>query len=311
MKPEEREPDLDQVLDQALARYSDVEPRAGLEERILANLRSQPQPRPWWMTWRMPALAAAILVAALVAYRVTGRVGESALNTAMQQTAGPAQPASTQPAAPASPSSTSDKPAESAAKTFAVPRQQTATAKPHAVAPHLLADKSANRIRPQGLPMLDAVASAEQSCREFAQSFYDWYVPATQAPGASAEIVTQRKAALLSPSLLRALSADFAAQARAKGELVGLDFDPFVGSQDPADHYTARNTKVDGDDCLVEVWRDSPNDTAAKSNQPEVVAELANADGRWRFVNFRYPAVTDDLLSTLKRLRQDRSSIHH
>jgi len=300
MKPEEREPDLEQILDQTLARYSDVEPRAGLEERILANLHSQPRPRPWWLKWGVPALATAILVAALVAYRVTERAGGTAQKTATESATAPAQPAT------AATNATTAKAADAAK---AAPPEAAAFAKPH-IAPHLLGPKSANLIRPQGMPMLDAAASAEQSCREFAQSFYDWYAPATQVPGASAEIVTQRRAELLSPALLRALNADFAAQARANGELVGLDFDPFVGSQDPADHYAARGTKLNGSDCLVEVWRDSPNDTAAKSNQPDVVAELATASGRWKFVNFRYPAVNADLLSTLERLRQDRNHHH-
>jgi hypothetical protein len=37
--------------------------------------------------------------------------------------------------------------------------------------------------------------------------------------------------------LLAALKEDVAAQAAAKGEIVGLDFDPFLNTQDPAESY--------------------------------------------------------------------------
>jgi len=56
---------LDRELDAALANYAAVEPRAGIEQRILANLRAEQNHasvRPWW---RLPA-GGAILVAGLV-----------------------------------------------------------------------------------------------------------------------------------------------------------------------------------------------------------------------------------------------------
>ena len=58
--------DLDGVLDAALAKYAAVEPRAGLEGRILANLRSQPvvSHHRWW-TWSMAAALAVILLVAI------------------------------------------------------------------------------------------------------------------------------------------------------------------------------------------------------------------------------------------------------
>ncbi len=58
---------LDRELDAALAKFATVEPRAGLEERILASLSAQqvPSAQAWW---RWPALvvsAAVMLVAAV------------------------------------------------------------------------------------------------------------------------------------------------------------------------------------------------------------------------------------------------------
>ena len=59
--------DLDRILDAALAKYSAVEPRAGLEGRILANLRAERAPdsvRSWWR-WSLAAVVAAVFVIAL------------------------------------------------------------------------------------------------------------------------------------------------------------------------------------------------------------------------------------------------------
>ncbi|HLZ41252.1 MAG TPA: hypothetical protein VKQ11_09835 [Candidatus Sulfotelmatobacter sp.] len=65
---------LDDQLDAALANYAAVEPRAGLEERILANLKSQERSstRVAWWRWA-GALAAIILVTMLVLWRAQKR----------------------------------------------------------------------------------------------------------------------------------------------------------------------------------------------------------------------------------------------
>lgn len=156
-------------------------------------------------------------------------------------------------------------------------------------------------------------ASAQQSaqgqvgsCRRFVQEFYDWYVPITQKEtgGPASDTALQVKRDAFSPQLFRALKTDSEAQARAKGEIVGLDFDPFVNSQDPADHYEARRLVVKANRCSVEVWRASPSDTAEKSTKPAVVAKLAMSKRHWVFVNFQYPET--DLLTLLRRQDEDR-----
>jgi hypothetical protein len=65
---------LDRELDMALAKYAAVEPRAGLEERILAGLkaeREQGAARAWWSWPKAAALVAAavVIVAALLMWR--------------------------------------------------------------------------------------------------------------------------------------------------------------------------------------------------------------------------------------------------
>lgn len=58
---------LDDQLDSALAKYAAVEPRTGLEERILANLKSQPSSSTRVAWWRWAAVvAAALIVTSLV-----------------------------------------------------------------------------------------------------------------------------------------------------------------------------------------------------------------------------------------------------
>jgi len=65
----ERDP-LDRELDAALAKYAAVEPRAGLEERVLANVRAERgrvSDRAWWR-WGVAsavALAAVVMVVTL------------------------------------------------------------------------------------------------------------------------------------------------------------------------------------------------------------------------------------------------------
>jgi len=62
------EDQAERELDAALAMYTAVEPRAGLEERILANLRAQQgavHRRLWWR-WSVAVAAAAIAALALI-----------------------------------------------------------------------------------------------------------------------------------------------------------------------------------------------------------------------------------------------------
>jgi hypothetical protein len=53
---------LDPELDAALAQFAAIEPRAGLEERVLANLRIQKGPATERSWWHWPALAALVAV---------------------------------------------------------------------------------------------------------------------------------------------------------------------------------------------------------------------------------------------------------
>jgi len=71
-----RERELDRMLDAALAGYSAVEPRAGLEDRIVANLRVEqrrPPNRAWWQWSLAAALATVVLVVLTLAWKSGSR----------------------------------------------------------------------------------------------------------------------------------------------------------------------------------------------------------------------------------------------
>jgi hypothetical protein len=75
--PDNTKPDEpDHTLDAALAKYAAVEPRAGLEDRVLANLRAERSRVPdsaWWRWGVAGALAAVVVVALALAWRSSGR----------------------------------------------------------------------------------------------------------------------------------------------------------------------------------------------------------------------------------------------
>lgn len=57
---------VDELLDSALAHYAEAEPRPGLEARLLARLRSEPEPAAFGWRWLPLAAAAAVVVAAVL-----------------------------------------------------------------------------------------------------------------------------------------------------------------------------------------------------------------------------------------------------
>src|ERR1700757_4524333 len=85
--------ELDRALDAALAKYV-AEPRAGLEERVLANLRAETArgaERAWWR-WGVLAFVAAALLFAL---GLSGRLGNRTHPTTHVAVAPTTEPAGT------------------------------------------------------------------------------------------------------------------------------------------------------------------------------------------------------------------------
>jgi hypothetical protein len=87
--------ELDHSLDIALTKYAAVEPRVGLEERVLANMRAQRTrivERAWWH-WGFAASVALVAVAMFLAWRTTGPSHPVVVNHRKVET----QPVPTQP----------------------------------------------------------------------------------------------------------------------------------------------------------------------------------------------------------------------
>ena len=83
---------------------------------------------------------------------------------------------------------------------------------------------------------------------------------------------------------------------------MGLDFDPFLNSQDPAERYEVGRISHKGDSYFVDihgVWSDK------RHENPDVMAEVLHKNAHWVFVNFHYPE-DRDLLAVLKSLRDSR-----
>ena len=140
--------------------------------------------------------------------------------------------------------------------------------------------------------------------RDFVQGFYNWYVPLALKDTAEPafNLALKSRSAAFNPELLNALREDSAAQAKVTGDIVGLDFDPFLYSQDPdaSFEFGAATQKGAGNRVDIFAMR-----SGKKSAKPAVTAEVVQKDGRWVFVNFHYPDGTD-LLSILKTLRDER-----
>jgi hypothetical protein len=133
----------------------------------------------------------------------------------------------------------------------------------------------------------------EESCRAFVQKFYDWYWNqfADRAADPKFDLhqlhwyddALQLKPAVLSPELVRLIGKDEAASKAAGGDIVNLDFDPFLASQDAQGKYEVQNAVVRGNVCDVTM--------KARGN---VRPELRKSSDGWMFVNFHYKHFSED-----------------
>lgn len=156
---------------------------------------------------------------------------------------------------------------------------------------------------------------APESPSDFVRHFYAWYVPRTlsQHSVPAYEFTLRTKKGLFTPSLFSALKEDLDAAAKVSDEIVGLDFDPFLNTQDPCKRYEVGKTIQRGDAYWVEVYGIC---SGKKSEKPDVWPEVVRVDGHWLFGNFHYEHQAGeypdsaDLLGILKILREDREKPH-
>jgi hypothetical protein len=141
--------------------------------------------------------------------------------------------------------------------------------------------------------------------RVFVQEFYNWYVPVALSDSSipPSEIALKERNSSFGPKLAKALMENYLAQAKSPGELVGLDFDPFLNAQDPCERYEVGTATRKGKIYLVDIYAIC---SGKKSRTPNVIPELLPKGNQWEFINFRYPNQAKqfpdsaDLLSILK-----------
>jgi hypothetical protein len=164
--------------------------------------------------------------------------------------------------------------------------------------------------QPKSAPKDDGATTT--SVRAFVQKFYDWYLKTTLANKGIApwSLLVDKPPASLSPELISALKIDVEAQKKVKDDNVGLDFDPFLNSQDPCDRYVAGKVSSQAEHYLVEV---NCAQRGRKESKPDVVADIIQKDGQWLIVNFRYLGSDgdSDMLTMLKLLREERKKDTH
>jgi len=151
-----------------------------------------------------------------------------------------------------------------------------------------------------GLSLLAASAGAsaakpddgsEASARTFVQGFYDWYLGRVLAPAKSRSAkpfdfidAIRQRPSWFAPELKRLLEEDFAASSRCKEEVVGLDWDPFLETQDPARTYTAG--KVEKTAAGFRVSVDFHNKAYGGVKNPTAQADVVFTGGHWMFADF-------------------------
>ena len=145
---------------------------------------------------------------------------------------------------------------------------------------------------------------AQETPVKFVQDFYTWYASMTskdhEEPAFT--VALKLKGSLFSAELARALSEDASAQQKSTGEIVGIDWDPFVNAQDSESRYVVGKIRQKGDRFFADVHGVR---AGKKRSEPDVTAELMKVKGHWVFVNFHSPD-TGDLLSVLNTLSNER-----
>lgn len=147
--------------------------------------------------------------------------------------------------------------------------------------------------------------TTEESCREFVQQFYNWYVHKADTNRA----LKFNGGTHFSANLAKQLKLDEAESKKNPNEVTGLDFDPFLNAQDLPGAYEATKVTPKGSNYIVDVYG---LEGGKKPARVTVMPELTFRNGNWVFINFHYfdessPKKVDDLLSILKSLREERA----
>jgi hypothetical protein len=175
---------------------------------------------------------------------------------------------------------------------------------------------------------LHVQSKEEQSCQEFVQKFYDWRVSllvdglfcrdTLKGTNASQEAIKENEEECkvasayrnaeklnlqkeLSPKLLHYLKMEEDVQK--KEEDPGLDFDPYLNTQDPSPKFLVNSVYVSGNRCDALV-----HGYDRGQQHEEIMPELSRTNGGWVIENFHYrfdmhdgkPPQDDNLIHMLR-----------
>ncbi len=152
-----------------------------------------------------------------------------------------------------------------------------------------------------------------ESAQRFVQAFYDWYslitMKTSRDPGPPDRIVAIRMhPEWFAPPLSRALQRDWAAQDKCLNYIVGLDWDPFLNSQDPNLGYQVGRPTKSSSGYKAPVFNRGAN--IDHPDQPWVFAFVAFRAGHWEFTDFMPRAepgvVQATTMQSLALFRRDR-----
>jgi hypothetical protein len=154
------------------------------------------------------------------------------------------------------------------------------------------------------VPVFARAAKELDGLRSFVYDFYHWYVPIALKDNKvpAFEIALKQRPTMLSAELLKALKEDSKAQDNSPGDIVGIDWDPFLNSQDPAKHYEVGRIVQKGEIYRANIHRLR---LGKKITKPSVIAEVGQENGHWVFLDF-YSTDGRGLLAALKSLKADR-----
>lgn len=145
--------------------------------------------------------------------------------------------------------------------------------------------------------------------KKWVQNFYNAHHAKVEKNMMHGEDIALRdEKSSLTPELYALLKKDSEIRKKAPpGELAGLDFDPILSGNNPADKYIVGEVRKSGKNYLVDVF--AVFSGQKKKEKPSVIAEVKWENGKGIFLNFFYPDDKDnkstDLISILKSIQKN------
>jgi hypothetical protein len=126
------------------------------------------------------------------------------------------------------------------------------------------------------------VGAQTQSATDHVQQFLNWYT-VQLVSDSGWKVVHRHRAELLGPDLVALLRADEAAKDKSPDQPVGMDWDPFIGVEEPCELYRAVEQPPQLPLVVVSVFE------ACRGRDAERVrVELTRRDDKWVMTNFYY-----------------------